>query len=258
MAEQFYDEDMVRQQERLARTRDMVVQRKELLSSLDLKPGESVLDVGSGNGIFAREMKAAVGPEGRVCGVDASEQMVAMARNLCPEAEFILADATDLPLQDEKFDAVTASQLLCFVGEPDKAIHAMYRILKPGGRLVILDTDWSSLIWNCRNQRLMDRAIAMFADVYADSSVPRTLTRRLKAAGFRITERRSFSVLNWEIDPDTYAQQTAGFIKPMMAASDNFTEDDWMEWEADQRATSEAGEFMFSLNRYIFSASKPL
>jgi arsenite methyltransferase len=98
MAEQFYDEDMVRQQERLALTRDMVVQRKELLSSLDLKLGESVLDVGSGNGIFAREMKAAVGLEGRVCGVDASEQMVAIARNLCPEAEFILGDATALPL----------------------------------------------------------------------------------------------------------------------------------------------------------------
>jgi arsenite methyltransferase len=134
----------------------------------------------------------------------------------------------------------------------------MYRILKPGGRLVVLDTDWCSLIWNCRNHKLMDRAIAMFADVYADSSVPRTLTRRLRAAGFRVTERRSFSVLNWEIDPDTYAQQTAGFVKPMMAASDDFTEDDWIEWEADQRATNESGEFMFSLNRYVFGASKSL
>jgi ubiquinone/menaquinone biosynthesis C-methylase UbiE len=253
MPTEFFDEDMARQQEKLARTPDMVSQRTELLSSLDLKSGEAVLDVGSGNGIFAKDMKEAVGPDGRVCGVDSSQQMIAMAQNLCPDGEFALGNAEKLPFGDDKFDAVTAAQLFCFVHEPDRAAREMHRVLKPGGRVVILDTDWTTLVWNCRNQDLMDRAISMLTGPYADASVPRTLSRRLHAAGFTITDRRSFAVLNWKIDPETYAQQTAGFIKSMMSASDEFTENDWAEWEADQRATDEASEFMFSLNRYIFS-----
>ena len=92
---------------------------------------------------------------------------------------------------------------------------------------------------------------------YADAHVPRTLSRRLIAAGFQITSRRSFSVINWEPGEDTYAKQLLGFIRQMMEASNDFTKDDWEAWSEDQKATAEAGEFMFSVNRYIFSAMKP-
>jgi len=257
LADQFYDEAMALRQEQLALTRDMVLQRKELLSSLALRSGESVLDIGSGNGILAREMKQIVGSDGLVCGVDAAAPMIEMARRFCPGGEFHLGDATELPLESAWFDAVTASQLLCFVHEPDKAVREMFRVLKPGGRVVILDSDWGSLVWNCSNRALMDRTVSMLTAPYADCSVPRTLSRRLNGAGFEITDRRSFTVLNWEMDPDTYAQQTAGFIKSMMEDSDSFTNADWTEWAADQDAISAAGECLFSLNRYIFRAVKP-
>ena len=65
-------------------------------------------------------------------------------------------------------------------------------------------------------------------------------------------------MLNWESDPDSFSRLTAvGFIKPMMASSDDFTDEDWQAWDEDQRATAEAREYMFSLNRYIFCALKP-
>jgi arsenite methyltransferase len=79
----------------------------------------------------------------------------------------------------------------------------------------------------------------------------------LVAAGFQITDRRAFSILNWEPDADSYSRQTTGFIKPMMEASNEFTENDWNAWDADQKATAETGEYLFSLNRYIFCALKP-
>jgi arsenite methyltransferase len=257
MANDFYDEDMARQQERLAATPDMQSQRRIMLDLLDLKAGEHVLDVGSGNGIFAREMLEVLSKSGYVCGVDSAEPMVRMAKALCPGGEFFLGDATDLPIEDVSFDVVTASQLLCFVTDADKALSEMSRVLKPGGRLVILDSDWGSLVWHCRDEALMNRVITMLTGPYADAHVPRTLSRRLLGAGFQITERRSFSVLNWEPNADSYSQQTVGFIKPMMEASDDFTEDDWLTWDAGQKATAEAGEYMFSLNRYIFQAVKP-
>ncbi len=257
MTQQFFDEDMARQQERLAATPDMVTQRRAMLELLDLKEGEHVLDVGSGNGIFAREMQEIVTDSGHVCGVDSAEPMVRMATGLCPNGRFLLGDTTDLPADDLSFDVVTASQLMCFVTDVDKALSEMFRASKPGGRLVILDSDWGSLVWNCRDQELMDRAIRMLTAPYADAHVPRTLSRRLLAAGFQITDRCAFSVLNWQPDANSYSQQTVGFSKPMMEASDDFTEDDWEAWDADQKATVEAGEYMFSLNRYIFTAVKP-
>ena len=57
--------------------------------------------------------------------------------------------------------------------------------------------------------------------------------------------------------PRRYTQQVVGFIRLMMEASDDFTKDDWEAWNDGRKATAEAGEFMFSLNRYIFSAVKP-
>ncbi len=257
MMQQFYDEDMARQQVKVAATPDMVAQRRVMLDLLDLKEGEHVLDVGSGNGIFAREMLETVTDSGHVCGIDSAEPMVVMATGLCPNGRFLRGDATALSVEDLSFDVVTASQLLCFVSDVDKALSEMFRALKPGGRLVILDSDWGSLVWNCRDQALMDRVITMMTGPYADAHVPRTLSRRLVAAGFQITDRRVFSVLNWQPDANSYSQQTVGFIKPMMEAADEFNENDWDAWDADQMATAEAGEYMFSLNRYIFTAVKP-
>jgi arsenite methyltransferase len=198
-----------------------------------------------------------VGERGHVCGVDRAEPMVDMAGRLCPKSLFLRGDAANLPVADLSCDAVTASQLLCFVPEIDKALSEMFRVLKHDGRLVILDSDWGSLVWNCRNQNLMDRTIEMLTGPYADAHVPRTLSRRLIAAGFEITGRHTFTVLNWNPDPDSYSQQTIGFVKPMMEASDAFTKEDWATWIADQKATADAGEYMFSLNRYIFSAARP-
>ena len=256
MTKQFFDEDMSRQQERLAATPDMVAQRRVMLDLLDLKKGERVLDVGSGNGIFVREMLEMVGGSGNVCGVDSAEVMVNMARGICPDGLFLKGEATDLPVEDLDFDVATASQLLCFIPDVDKAISEIHRALRPGGRLVILDSDWGSLVWNSHNRDLMNRSIEMLTGPYANPHVPRTLSRCLMANGFEITGRHTLTVLNWEPHPDSYSQQIAGFIKSMMETSDAFTNEDWETWIADQQATAEAGEYMFSLNRYIFCALK--
>ena len=173
MTEQYWNEDKAREQ-----TREMIAQRRAMLDALDLKRGERVLDVGSGNGVLARDMLEITGASGHVCGVDSSRAMIALARRICPDGRFIEGDAIDLPVEDLSFDVVTASQLLCFIPDVDKALSEMFRVLKRGGRLVILDSDWGSLVWNCRDQAFMDRVIRLLTGTYADAYVPRTLSRR--------------------------------------------------------------------------------
>lgn len=257
MTEPFYDEEKARQQERTARTPDMQAQRDLVLALLDLQPGEQVLEVGAGNGIFAREMLAVLGDGGAVTGVDNAEAMVAMAQGICPDATFLQGSASALPVEDGGFDVVTASQVLCFVPEIDRAVAEMYRALKPGGRLVILDSDWDSLVWSGSDRNLMRGVYGLLTLPYADAHVPRSLSRRLTASGFRITERRTHTVLNWSPDPDSYSGQLLTYVESMMRDSDAYSAADWDAWSGDQQALAAAGDYLFSLNRYIFCAEKP-
>lgn len=256
MSDAFYDEEMSRKQELLASTPDMQAQRRAILAAMALKPGEDVLDIGAGNGIMAREILDVVGPSGAVTGIDAAAPMVAMARALCPGGNFAQGDAANLPFKDASFDAVTAAQLVCFLPEPDRALAEMRRVLRPGGRAVILDTDWGSLVWNSNDPGLMARAVDVYTRPYADAHVPRTLSRRLEAAGFQVIGRDTLTVLNWTPGPDNYAALTTSFLESISATSEDFSEADWKAWLADQKAVTEAGEYMFSLNRYIFSAKR--
>jgi len=95
-----FDEQTSRKVEALYMTPDVVAQRCEVLKALQLRAGERVLDVGVGPGLLAYDMAESVGREGHVCGIDISEDMLAMSRNRCadqPWTEYQRADPTNLP-----------------------------------------------------------------------------------------------------------------------------------------------------------------
>jgi len=257
MSELYEDENFAKQQEELAATADMVVQRQAMLNLLNLKAGEYVVDVGSGNGALVRDMLELVGNNGHACGVDNSEIMTGLAKKICPEATFLKGDATNLPVEDATYDVLTTSQLLCFVEDVPGALREFCRILKPGGRMLILDTDWGSLVWNSCNQVFMDRVMKMYTTPYTNPCLPRSLSKQITEAGFKSLERQSFALLNWERNPDSYSQQTSEFVRQLMEKSPDFTKDDWEEWDRDLKKTEANGEYLFSLNRYLFKAQKP-
>ena len=87
--------------EALYLTPDVVEQRWQVLKALELREAEKVLDVGSGPGLLAYDMAASVGRDGRVCGIDISDDMLTMSRRRCVHqswAEFKKADATACPM----------------------------------------------------------------------------------------------------------------------------------------------------------------
>jgi demethylmenaquinone methyltransferase / 2-methoxy-6-polyprenyl-1,4-benzoquinol methylase len=98
--------------------------------------GERILDVAAGTGTSS----AALARTGaRVVAVDFSPGMIAEGRKRHPGIEFIEADATRLPFGDDEFDAVSISFGLRNVEEPRVALAEMYRVLKPGGRVVVCE-----------------------------------------------------------------------------------------------------------------------
>ena len=98
--------------------------------------GERILDIAAGTGTSS----AALAKSGAdIVAADFSPGMIEVGRKRHPSISFVVADAMDLPFEDGEFDAVTASFGLRNVENPKKALAEMYRVLKPGGRLVICE-----------------------------------------------------------------------------------------------------------------------
>ena len=117
--------------------------RQRAVERAEVEPGSDALDVCCGTGDLALELRRRIGPDGRVVGCDFSEPMLDLARQKSGEedlaVEFGWADALDLPYGDGSFDAVTVGFGARNLADLDKGLAEMTRVLRPGGRLVILE-----------------------------------------------------------------------------------------------------------------------
>lgn len=106
----------------------------------ELQQGEHILDVACGTGVVARRALADVGPQGKVVGFDLNAGMIEVARSLpsSDAIEWVEGDALQMPFADEQFDVVLCQGGLQFMDDKVQAVREMYRVLKAGGRFVLL------------------------------------------------------------------------------------------------------------------------
>lgn len=254
------DEDGIRRLEAIYLTPEMAAQRREVLRRLDLQAGEHVLDIGCGPGFLAADMAARVGPAGQVRGIDFSEPMLDMARRRCRELEwasFLGAFASELPYVNERFDVAVAVQVYGYLHDLDHAVAELYRVLRPGGRALILDTDWDSLVWQAADRGRMQRVLAAWGQHQAHPDLPRLLTPLLRRAGFEILDRAVFPLFNPDYREDAYSHGLMEAILDFVPGLEGLDEAEVHAWAAEQRTLGERGGFFFSLNRYLFLVRRP-
>lgn len=112
---------------------------KDLIRKAKLQPGERVLDVACGTGIIARLALQQVGETGSVTGLDINPGMLAVARSITQDSEIQWheASAEDMPLPDDSFDVVICQMGIQFMEDRSAALQEMYRVLVPGGRMLL-------------------------------------------------------------------------------------------------------------------------
>jgi len=257
MTELRFDEEATKRLLAAYVTPDVEAQREQFLGALGPHTGERVLDVGSGPGFLAGAIAHAVGSTGRVFGVDISEPLLAVARSHCAHqswVEFRHADATRLPFEDHEFDAALSIQVLEYVPDVDAALAEIHRVLRPGGRVVIVDTDWDSIVWRSADRERMNRILAAWEPHATDSYLPRTMAGRLQKAGFRVESQRVLPLFNPTFDPNSYSNRIMDLMLSFVVGRDGVTRDEAEAWAADLRQAGARGEYFFSLNRYLFLA----
>src|SRR5258706_5655218 len=113
--------------------------RRRAARETGLKAGGSALDIACGSGKLTAELARIAGPTGRVVGLDFSPEMLAIARVRHPGIEFMEGDALSLPFEDASFDAVTIAFGLRNLSDPVRGLREMLRMVRPGGRAVVLE-----------------------------------------------------------------------------------------------------------------------
>jgi arsenite methyltransferase len=150
----------------------------------DLKPGETVVDLGSGAGIDVFLASHRVGERGRVIGVDMTEDMVAKGSQLAREhgfgnVEFRLGEIEHLPLSSGSVDVVISNCVINLTADKLASFREIYRVLRPGGRILISD-----LVTEGPLPEEVRRSFAAWADCLAGAMEREAYLEVMRSAGF--------------------------------------------------------------------------
>ncbi len=187
---------------------------------LELKPGETVLDLGSGGGIDVLLSAKRVGPAGKVYGLDMTDEMLALARENQRKAgatnvEFLKGTIEAIPLPDNSVDVIISNCVINLSSDKDAVLREAFRVLKPGGRFAVSD-----VVVRGEVPVEIRRSVELWVGCIAGALEEQEYGAKLRAAGFadvevepwriyKVDDARAFLAENG-IDVDRVAPQVEG------------------------------------------------
>jgi len=236
---------------------EMDAETRMVIDMLDVRPGDRVLDVGSGTGT---DLVALGERAGTVVGVDRSGQMLATARARCadePGVHLLAADAAATALRSQTFDRCLAARVLQHVASPAAVVAEAFRVLRPGGRIVLSEPDWDSLVVWPGDVDVVRRIVAHRTDRIRHGSIGRRLRALLGHAGF--VEIDTWTTAGQGHTRLDLADRLLGLRRAARAAADagaiaNAAAD---AWTRDLEAADADGTFFAALTRFTAAAQRP-
>jgi len=253
MAQLVFDEQVAAQLEAFYRRRQVQDRRALVLAALAPEPGDAILDVGCGPGFYVADL---VSRGTTVTGVDPSPAMLAIARQRAPGACLLEGTATQLPVEDAAFDRALSVQVFEYVADVGGALAELRRVLRPGGRLVIWDIDWSTLSWHSRDGERMARMLSAWDRHLADPVLPRTLAATLHRADFADVQRHAHVFHTTAMDPETFGGNLPAIIRQYLSGLEDVDQVDATAWLDELHDQDARGEYSFAFTQFCFTATR--
>ena len=226
------------------------------LALVQPRAGERLLDLGCGSGAHSRLIASRVAP-GVVVGVDREPDAVALARRLS-EGEhpgilrFQVANAHQLPFDDETFDTAICISVLAFCEDPLRVLAEARRVLRPGGRLLLVSSDEDTRIFNCHDRELGRRVLRAIADRTRDPWIGRRLAGLLTAAGFTIEREEVLADVEREFAPGRSGHLLAHAFRAHLLGTGTLAVEEYERWLADLETCWQDGFYCYSVTTFSY------
>jgi ubiquinone/menaquinone biosynthesis C-methylase UbiE len=231
--------------------------KRRMAALLQPRVGQRILDLGCGTGDDAQALARLVMPGGQVIGVDNSEVMLAEARRravgLCLSLEYRLGDAQRLDLPDDTFDGCRAERTFMHLEAPEGALAEMVRVSRPGGKVVVFDFDWDTLLVDHPDRASTRKVLDLMTDSLCNGRIGRRLPGMFEAAGLGEISIAPHTVLmHW-----AFFQQLFGGTLKRAQEQDRLGEPEVVRWLGLLYAAAQAGRFFAALTGFIVAGRKP-
>ncbi len=225
---------------------------------LGLEPGMRTLDVGCGTGEDVIVMADRVEPKGWAMGVDLSATMIEEARRRHGhrrDVGFQTADAALLPFDNAAFDACRCERTLQHVDDPDAAVAEMARVLRPGGRVALLEPDWGTLIINGGEPEITRRILAVHVSRHQQPALGRRLRGLLTTHGFTDIELGA-GVVTYTDLPNAY--RAFGMVRAgeLAFTAGVISQEEALRWSTDLQNADDALTFFASVTGFRASGRR--
>jgi arsenite methyltransferase len=257
-----FDEEAGRKLEAMYLTSEATARRQALRDSLRLQSGDYGLYIGSGPGLAPCEIAQALGSDGRLAVVEKNAAMLSMTERraaregLLDRLDLQEGDAAALPFPDGVFAFVGSTQVFEYVPDVARAVAEAYRVLRPGGRLALIDTDWQTLIWHAADASLGARVTTAWEGHLAHNHLPRRLKPLLSWAGFQIERVEPIIILNTDYTPNTLSFMLLQIVADYVRGTGKISNAEVDAWVTDVQHQGREGSYFFSLNQYLLVAHK--
>ncbi|MFL6145814.1 MAG: methyltransferase domain-containing protein [Labedaea sp.] len=225
--------------------------------ALRLLPGQSIVDVGSGTGEELAALAVLVGRDGSATGIEPHPGLRAEATRRAEEsgstARFVDGEAYALPLESSTVDAVRCERVFQHLDHPERAATELARVLRPGGRALVIDTDWATSILHPGDPEVLAALNRSLPARFPNPFSGRRLPGQLAAAGLDVVDSGSQALIQ---DPSA----VDGMLAPLTdaaVATGVITETQRAQLEHDLRTGAGRGDFHFSVTMFAYLAVKP-
>ncbi|MCP4188957.1 MAG: methyltransferase domain-containing protein [Gammaproteobacteria bacterium] len=254
-----YDAKAALNTDRSYQNPEIINQRLKTIEAMGLRAGEYVLDAGCGTGLLTELISNQVGESGYVSGVDFSQDMLDFATSRCESLGNVTlrqGSVTQLEFEDSYFDAASCIQTLLYVDEVETAITELHRVLKPCGRVAILETDWRGLVMNSPDHQLTRHIFDAWDEAVASPNLPTRLIPLLNQSGFSSIRVQPIPVLNTSYSRQGFGGSMLDFIAKNAVKQKLLDQDQVEQWLKGFFDLAEQQAFFFCVNRFLFTAVK--